>query len=320
MSQSARDINDLDPLTRDALAWMMRLTSGDATGEDAEALRIWRNQSPDHEAAYRAAVRLWKAAGNAIAGAAPAHDRPSSWATFFRYAAVAASLACLVVLGLQQIFGPSFAELNADYRTRIGERRQVTLADGSVTDMNTGSSLSVQFGAAERRIDLVAGEAVFAVRSDPDRPFVVTAGNGRTTAIGTVFAVRHEEARIVVTCLEGLIEVASGPGPAARATAGQQVVYGGSGVTGSGPVAADITTATAWQKGLLVFRDMPMRRVVDELNRYRRGRIVIANGDLADRRVSGVFHLDRPDEVLSHAERTLGFHQTDITQALTILY
>ncbi|WP_448663892.1 hypothetical protein ACG3SL_04225 [Sphingomonas sp. CJ20] len=35
----------------------------------------------------------------------------------------------------------------------------------------------------------------------------------------------------------------------------------------------DAAVLTAWQSGTLIFRQMPLRQVVAELNRYRRGRI-----------------------------------------------
>jgi transmembrane sensor len=50
-----------DPLMRDALAWIVRLTSGDATLADAELLLDWRGRSPKHEQAYREAVKCWRA-------------------------------------------------------------------------------------------------------------------------------------------------------------------------------------------------------------------------------------------------------------------
>lgn len=47
-------------LKREALAWVVRLTSGEATRADAQALQAWRGQSPAHEQAYREAARLWR--------------------------------------------------------------------------------------------------------------------------------------------------------------------------------------------------------------------------------------------------------------------
>ena len=61
----------LDPLTRDALAWVAHLKSGGATVADAEKLVDWRNESPEHERAFRNAVRCWRALGTALAAPPP---------------------------------------------------------------------------------------------------------------------------------------------------------------------------------------------------------------------------------------------------------
>jgi transmembrane sensor len=61
----------LDPLTRDALAWVARLKSGEATVAEAEQLVDWRNKSPEHERAFRNAVRCWHALGTALADPPP---------------------------------------------------------------------------------------------------------------------------------------------------------------------------------------------------------------------------------------------------------
>lgn len=61
----------LDPLIRDALAWIVRLKSGEATLAEAEQLMDWRAKSPAHESAYRDAAKCWQAIGRALATSRP---------------------------------------------------------------------------------------------------------------------------------------------------------------------------------------------------------------------------------------------------------
>jgi ferric-dicitrate binding protein FerR (iron transport regulator) len=68
----------LDPLTRDALAWVMLLKSGEATLADSRQLMDWRTKSPVHERAFRDAVRCWKAIGHALAGDYGRHRRKNN--------------------------------------------------------------------------------------------------------------------------------------------------------------------------------------------------------------------------------------------------
>jgi transmembrane sensor len=57
---------ELSPLAREAIAWLLRLTCGAATTQDADQFKRWRAQSPEHAAAWQEAVRLWRALGPAL--------------------------------------------------------------------------------------------------------------------------------------------------------------------------------------------------------------------------------------------------------------
>src|ERR1700749_215099 len=50
---------DRDALQREAQQWVMRLTSGEATAADAEALNRWRLTSRAHRQAFAEANLLW---------------------------------------------------------------------------------------------------------------------------------------------------------------------------------------------------------------------------------------------------------------------
>ncbi|UNK03136.1 DUF4880 domain-containing protein [Ralstonia insidiosa] len=52
-------------LRRDAHAWVRRLTSGEATVADAQALKRWCDTSDAHAAAFAEARQLWKDFGPA---------------------------------------------------------------------------------------------------------------------------------------------------------------------------------------------------------------------------------------------------------------
>ncbi|MBZ4074165.1 FecR domain-containing protein, partial [Escherichia fergusonii] len=62
------------------------------------------------------------------------------------------------------------------YRTEIGERRAISLADGSTVELNTNSQVRVRLSKAQRSLILDKGQAMFVVAHDAGRPFVVTAG------------------------------------------------------------------------------------------------------------------------------------------------
>ncbi len=304
-----------DRLRREAAAWVARVTSGDAGTDDAEELAAWRGLSSDHEAAYREAVTVWKAMGPALLATAAAKRNRVSRRRFLGGAAaatgVAAGLSAATFLGILPPLGAFFA----DYVTGRGEQRTVTLDDGSTVELDGDSMLSVAYSEHERLVTLSSGAAVFTVARDAARPFVVNAADGRTTALGTTFAVSHGADEITVDCLDGRIAVECRS--RAELDTGQTVSYSPDGL---GAVTAGSTEdMAAWRRGLLVFRDRSLADVVIDINRHRTGRVVIAQGELAKHRVSGVFHLDRPDEVIAHLEAALDLRSRSLA-GVVLLY
>jgi transmembrane sensor len=95
------------------------------------------------------------------------------------------------------------------YATDIGERRSLTLADGSTVDLNARSTLRIEFSDAERRVELLDGQALFQVAKDKDRPFIVVSGNATVRAVGTQFDVYRKVGGTTVTVLEGRVAVYS---------------------------------------------------------------------------------------------------------------
>jgi len=84
---------------------------------------------------------------------------------------------------------------------------------------------------------------------------------------------------------------------------GQQVRYD---TEMSGVVSdAVVSEVSAWTSGMLVFRRAPLQEVVDELNRYRRGRVVLRGERLAREPVSGRFGIDDPEAALEQLRLSL---------------
>jgi transmembrane sensor len=95
------------------------------------------------------------------------------------------------------------------YATEIGERRSITLADGSTVDLNSRSRLRIEFAKKERRVELLEGQALFQVAKNKDRPFIVSSGDATVRAVGTQFDVYRRTGGTTVTVLEGRVAVYS---------------------------------------------------------------------------------------------------------------
>ncbi|HCP78124.1 MAG TPA: iron dicitrate transport regulator FecR, partial [Pusillimonas sp.] len=55
--------------------------------------------------------------------------------------------------------------------------------------------------------------------------------------------------------------------------------------------------------GVVVFEDLSLDDVVDEINRYRPGRVVLMNSALARHRLSARFSIASLDEAITHIEQ-----------------
>jgi len=314
---------------RRAAQWVARLDGRPLEEAEREAFRHWLEADPDHRPAFEEAQSTWRSLDLLRRDPGPlrAVPRPRPGKPVNR-AGIAGIVVLLAIglLALRYQIGDPWIALAADWRTASGEMRRITLDDGSVVDLGPDSAISLQFTAEERRVTLLAGEAFFqaAPRAGAEgRPFVVDAGHGTTTALGTQFLVEEREDGARITAVAHRIEVAldtpERPGERVVLSPGDTVEYGLARGLGRVDV-TDVDAVASWRKGLLVFDSMPLEDVVLKLNRYRRGRIIIANAQLAKRRVSGVFATSDLNGVVRTITAELGASASSLPPLVTVLY
>lgn len=307
--------DDFDALKREATAWIVRLTSGSATSDEADAMIRWRSLSADHERAFVEAAQLWKNLGPAV----QRKQAPGSFIPTRRTFLAAGSLAACaagVGFGLSEIgVLPPPDALLADYATAIGEQKTVRLPDGSVVTLDGGTSLALNYSDEMRHATLSAGAAFIEVMPTDLRPFSISAGVGRSVTANASFSVNHAAVGVSVECLKGQVHVECGN--TTDLVAGETVSYSEAGIDRK--VAMDVETAAAWRRGLLIFKDRPLADVVADLNRHRRGKVIIARRDLNSQHVSGVFHLERPEEILTQLEATLQVQPISLIGGVVLL-
>lgn len=303
-------------LTREAQSWVLRLASGHATRADLAALEHWRARSPLHAEALARASGRWRQLGPAIEQfAREANESRAGLGQrvgrrAFLGGALAASAAGAAVLtaGAAPLgLWPSISELTADYRTATGERRRIAVADSLSVEMNTQTSLNIRPATTNGdRIELIAGEAAIATRA---RAMEVAAARGRILAEEAHFDVRLDGALVCVTCLSGVVRVERPDGAASLGPA-QQIAYGDRSLGEARAV--DPALVAGWMQGDLHFHDEPLSRVIDEVNRYRRGKIILVNTALGARRFTARLKLDRLDVILAQLQGAFGARVTNL--------
>jgi transmembrane sensor len=287
--------------------WFARERGGLMSAQEAEQFAQWC-KTPENDQAYREMLAVWRVAqtvpdaalreivatpAGEAAPASPVKRRHMRWSL--------AMLATMAVVGVTgHIMLRQQATFSQTYTTAAGQRRQFTLPDGSVVNLNTATTMTVRFYDDVRHVALESGEAVFSVAHNKDLPFIVDAGLGQVRVTGTLFQVRRDAQQLSVSVESGSVEVSRGNW---RSKEKLNLVAGAGAVVSDTAIAAmpaqtDVVALSAWQQGKVVFDGTPLPRVVEEINRYRTIPIHM-HGDFSKMQLAGVFSIDDTDTFLT---------------------
>jgi transmembrane sensor len=281
-----------------AAEWLVRLQDG-ATTEDHAACEEWRASDPQHALAWERAERLLDKLGTLPPELAmPVLSRAPDGHRAGRRAAVARIVTLMLTVPVAW-GGWRYAqsqEWTADIRTAVGERRTVTLADGTSVTLNTASAIDVRFTATERLIVLRSGEILVRSGHVPDAgPLRVRTPEGVMEPLGTVFNVRRYECSTSLAVLEGAVRVTPAASAAAHIiNAGDQTRFNQQRIS---PLRIVDPALSAWTRGMLLADQMRLDELVTELSRYRNG-LVRVDPSVAALRVSGAFPIGDSERTL----------------------
>lgn len=315
-----------ESVTEVAARWFARLHAPDCTERDRQQFEAWLRASPDHWRAYADAEHTVKRFDllleqdeelRLLADADCVEAVPAARRRWAVPAALAASLVAglVAVNTLDPQVGASPPQV---YVTQAGELRSVLLPDGSEVHLDVGSEMSVRMDERSREVALIRGRALFDVARDSQRPFTVTAGGTRTTALGTRFQIQRSPERVSVVLTEGSVSVA----PVARKPGTEMPVWEqrlapGEQLRVEGPRAApvkssvDTLMATSWSRGRLVFRGTPLAEAIEEVNRYSSRKLRLADPSLASLPLGGNFIAGDSELILSAIAAALPIRQVD---------
>lgn len=168
--------------------------------------------------------------------------------------AISAAASILLIIGL--FFN------KVSYTVDLGTQLSVILPDGSTADLNAGSTLTYNrfFWSQNREVQL-DGEGLFKVETGNN--FTVITDSGKIEVLGTVFNVKSRKTIFEVACYEGKVSVETNSNQ-------QQIIKKGEAVSlkdnklhktsisRSGPL---------WKNGESLFISIPLKEVLDELER-----------------------------------------------------
>jgi transmembrane sensor len=164
------------------------------------------------------------------------------------------------------------------FETQAGERRSVTLPDGSLLQLNSSTRIRVAGDFSKtRQVELTDGEVFFDVARDPHRPFIIHSGLLQTEVLGTCFNIRayQDLGDIRVSVASGRVKVSKGDRVLNVLAKGQQLVFHKPDSTFRITTAPE--NAYAWKDGVILLEDVSFEEMALLIHKHY-GVVVMASG------------------------------------------
>lgn len=315
-------------IAEQARAWVIRLDGDGLSEQDMAELKNWLDKSPVHHKEFKRIAELWNGLDDILPEIAFLYESSGEDMAqdnrfhLFKVGFTGLGFAAVVVLALVGgmlnfvVRDDSPLRYSADYVTALGELKEISLPDGSGIGLNTSSHASVMYKDEIRFIHLMKGEAHFDVSHDPDKPFIVYAGDLAVRAVGTAFAVYiRDDNGVEVMVTEGRVQLKSIPDmDIGTDTLGLEQFRDaeviGTFVKGQNAITREslelvevfelpeIEKKLSWRQGMLLFDQDRLEDVVQEISRYAPVKIVVLDPEIKDTKVGGYFPVGKTDIML----------------------
>lgn len=278
----------------EAAYWHAKQMSGEMTTDERAAFAQWLEGSEANRFAFEHiedALTLADTAAQTVLSEKFEDELhlEAQKTTAWKAPALAASMAFAVLtLSATLFFNYSSRPQPQIYATAVGEIRSVSLNDGSTINMNTATTLAVEYSRSERIISFEEGEAIFNVERNEAKPFIVELPVVEIIVTGTTFNVLASKNDTEIFVVAGTVQVKPISSHMRTLHKGDSISIDNNGSAGS-IAPFDPLDVLAWTTGKLRFTETPLHEVVDELNRYFDKKILLRDASLSMLPVTGEF-------------------------------
>jgi transmembrane sensor len=296
-----------------ASEWIVLLESEDATREDRRRFQDWLRADPANQVAYGSVLSTWlKLDAVRLPQLAPPRR------TCRMPAAAIAAMALIAMLVWQ--IAPTLPVYEASHAAQIGVQRELALPDGSTIELDAGTAVKVRYTRRERRVTLGRGAALFDVRPDAERRFVVSTEHGTIRVIGTSFAVHVGESDVRATVLRGVVQGqprdAQGAIGALRALGGtetkstgmrgEELLVTARQVTVTPAGEATVAQRLAWREGMLAFDRLTLSDAAADVTRHTGVSFEFSDAALGDARIVAYVSASDANRFIAYVEAMPG--------------
>lgn len=185
-----------------------------------------------------------------------------------------------------------------------GERKQVTLPDGSLVTVNANSELKYPQVFTEAKRDVwMEGEVYFDVMKDAGRPFTVSANGFEVQVLGTKFNVNTKRKAKTVSLESGKVQVSlEDTGDTIQLRPNEELSWN----IETGEVVKrnfDVSKTTAWKDNILLLHDLTLEEALRTINEFYGAEFMVSDSVVANKKISAAFE----DQDLDQFIQTLEF-------------
>ena len=292
-------------------AWRLMAMTLPAHGDE------WSGSAVTTAASIRTAGKRHARQGNRSASA-KRRPRDRLRRSFFAMGGLAVAAALAFAL-----LPDALLTLRADHSSATGEVVIVDLEDGSSLQLAPESAVTLAFDSSLRRVELLRGDAFFDVSAEQDRPFQVRAGAVDTVVLGTRFAVSLNRSGTQIAVEEGSVRVehshhqVGSSISSSRLSPGDVLKVGPDGDLTERSISPSLVAP--WRNERLVAQDQPLNELVDVLDRYFAGTIIIADRKLARAPLTGIYNLSDPKAALLAMAQAQGAQVRQVSPWILVL-
>ncbi|WP_439481238.1 FecR family protein [Cyclobacterium plantarum] len=304
---------------------------------DAEISEIWKHIDFKMSAAYQGNESIKKDKVVPINSYSTLERGASNGSIRYNpFAKFSVRVACILAMaiGLGYLSGwlvsvPVIPELHSpvleyvEHKTIPGVKSHLTLSDGSLVILNSGSELRYikNFEKGRREVQL-RGEAFFSVARDSLRPFIVNSRQTTTTALGTSFNIKaYEGETLDVSLLTGKVAINRDghmeepitllPGEALKIDTEKDRLE---------KTGFEHDLVMGWTKKRIIFRETPLMEAIRVLENWYGVQISIKNRPLNQVLLSGKFQDETLENVLEGMKFSARFDFTIDKEDVKIIF
>lgn len=269
--------------------WLVLMQSDDVSEYDVKRLNLWLAQDQAHRDAWQQAQHFLthiEHLPESVNSQAVLHLNRQNRRRMLKLLSL---VFVAPVTGYLSVRSGLHHSIMADHQTEVGESKTVSLADGTIIELNTRTKITTTLTRQERTVNLLTGEIFVTTgkkASTGSPPFRVTTEHGVIEALGTAFNVKTTELGTEVEVSQDAVLITSRHFELVL-NAGESLLFN---QHAHRPMVNKALLSAMWRKGLFVATSVPLYRLIEELGRYHH-RIVSIDKLIRHIQVSGTFDI-----------------------------